>query len=92
MTGMEFCVGAPGIPYVAPNATLLAPLTASTVAPVPTNIAANTSQDCGKYYEAILGDNCNMMVIKFGISLDDFVFLNPAINANCTNLYASTLR
>jgi len=29
-----------------------------------------------------------MIVIKFGISLDDFVFLNPVINANCTNLFA----
>ncbi|KAI8231929.1 LysM domain-containing protein [Colletotrichum sp. SAR 10_86] len=26
--------------------------------------------------------------MKFGISLTDFVFLNPAINENCTNLYA----
>jgi hypothetical protein len=27
-------------------------------------------------------------VLKFTISLDDFLFLNSAVNANCTNLYA----
>jgi len=88
MTGMEFCIGAPGTPYVAPSITVLAPSTASMAAPIPTNIAADTTTDCGEYYEAVLGDYCNMIVIKFGISLDDFVFLNPAINANCTNLFA----
>lgn len=26
--------------------------------------------------------------MKFGISLENFVFLNKAINQNCTNLFA----
>lgn len=29
-----------------------------------------------------------MIVIKFQITMDDFVFLNPGINSNCTNLLA----
>jgi hypothetical protein len=31
---------------------------------------------------------CNLIVLHFGISLDDFRFLNPDINDNCTNLFA----
>ena len=29
-----------------------------------------------------------MIVMRFGISLENFVFLNKAINQNCTNLFA----
>lgn len=34
------------------------------------------------------GDYCNLLVLRFGISLSDFTFLNPDINPNCTNLFA----
>ncbi|KAG9799438.1 Six-hairpin glycosidase, partial [Aureobasidium melanogenum] len=61
---------------------------ASTAASVPTDVATGTNHRCGQFYRAVPGDYCNMLLIKFSISLDDFVFLNPAINANCTNLYA----
>jgi hypothetical protein len=88
MTGMEFCISAPGKSYVPPTITVLAPSTASTAVPAPTNVAAGTNTDCGLYYEAVSGDYCNLICLKFAISLDDFVFLNPAINANCTNLFA----
>ncbi len=82
------CVGVPGKAYVTPTVTLVVPTVAATPAPVPTDIAANTTTYCGKYYKAVPGDYCNMIVIKFGITMDDFVFLNQAINANCTNLFA----
>lgn len=55
---------------------------------MPTNVASGTNTYCGTFYEARLGDFCNLIIMKFGISLDDFVFLNPAINENCTNLFA----
>ena len=55
---------------------------------MPTNIAGETNRYCGKFYEAKLGDYCNLITMKFSISLSDFIFLNPAINENCTNLYA----
>ena len=29
-----------------------------------------------------------MIIIKYGISLEDFLFLNKAVNVNCTNLLA----
>jgi hypothetical protein len=59
-----------------------------TAAPVPTDVAQGTNMNCGQYYRVVKGDYCNLLVIKFGISLSDFVFLNPAINDNCTNLFA----
>jgi len=88
MVGDQVCVGIPGTPYTPPPSTTLAPSIPVTPAPIPTDVAAGTNTYCGRYYKAILGDYCNLIVMKFGISLDDFVFLNPAINANCTNLFA----
>ncbi|KAI3543610.1 LysM domain-containing protein [Colletotrichum filicis] len=86
--GHQICVSVPGTPYVEPSQTTLQPSIPLTAAPVPTNVAAETNTYCGRYYTAILGDYCNLIVMKFGISMDDFLFLNPAINENCTNLYA----
>lgn len=88
MEGAEVCISAPGKPYVIPSVSVLAPSVATTAVPVPTNIANGTNKDCGQYYQVVPGDYCNMIVIKFGISLSDFVFLNPVINVNCTNLFA----
>lgn len=85
---MAFCIGAPGVPYVGASTTPSAPSTTSTPVAIPSNIAANTTTDCGAYYEATLGDDCNKILMKYGITLSDFIFLNPSININCTNLYA----
>ncbi|RMJ21574.1 LysM domain-containing protein, partial [Aspergillus sp. HF37] len=59
-----------------------------TTAPVPTDIAEGTNIKCAEYYDVQKGDYCNNLVLKFGISLDDFLFLNSGVNQNCTNLYA----
>lgn len=89
LNGSEICINAPGTPYNAPTgSTTLAPITPTTVAPAPTDVADGTNPKCGQYYHVEQGDYCNLIVIKFGISLDDFIFLNPAINSNCTNLFA----
>jgi len=87
MNGSSICISAPGKQYAAPSASALAPSLASIAALVPTDIAHGTNTDCGMYYQAVTGDYCNLITIKYGISLADFVFLNPAINQNCTNLY-----
>ncbi|KAF8457864.1 LysM domain-containing protein [Kalaharituber pfeilii] len=89
MVSHQVCVSVPGRPYTTPAPVTLAPSVPATPAPVPTDVANQTNTYCGRYYQAMLGDYCNMIVIKFGISLDDFVFLNPAINENCTNLFAN---
>ncbi|KAH8901682.1 hypothetical protein GQ53DRAFT_851663 [Thozetella sp. PMI_491] len=88
MVGDQLCVDKPGKAYVTPPAVTLAPTIPTTPAPIPTDVAAGTNTYCGQYYKAILGDYCNLLVLKFGITLPDFVFLNPAINENCTNLFA----
>jgi hypothetical protein len=55
---------------------------------VPGDAANGTNDECARYYKAVSGDYCNLIIIKFGISLEDFRFLNSATNENCTNLYA----
>ena len=104
MEGDQICVGAPGSQYSAPTTSFQAVTSAATAAPVPTDVADETNHKCGRYYKAVVGDYCNLVIVKFGISLDDFVFLNPAINSkynhsisvesnvlislSCTNLFA----
>lgn len=89
MNGTNICISNPGAPYVTPSVPpTLAPTIASTAVPVPSDAAVGSNENCGKWYEAVAGDYCNLLSIRFGISLKDFVLLNPAINENCTNLYA----
>jgi hypothetical protein len=88
MVGDQLCVSPPGDEYVDPEPTTLAPTTASTPAPVPTDISEGVSRRCGKYYKVEPNEYCNLLVIRFGISLEDFFFLNPNLYQNCTNLFA----
>ena len=88
MNGSQVCVDAPGKPYVTPTVSLVAPSIATTAAPVPTDVASGVNPRCGRYYDVLAGDYCNMIVIKFSLTMDDFIFLNPSINSNCTNLLA----
>ncbi|EKG15791.1 Peptidoglycan-binding Lysin subgroup [Macrophomina phaseolina MS6] len=87
MNGTQLCVSAPGMNFVPPPTTDLAPITPTSAAPVPTDAAPDT-KTCGRWYDVQPGDYCNLLTLKFGISLDDFIFLNPTINTNCTNLLA----
>ncbi|KAF4534766.1 LysM domain-containing protein [Lasiodiplodia theobromae] len=88
MTGAQLCISAPGTNFVPPTTTDLAPITPTTPATVPTDAAPDSNQNCGRWYDVQPGDYCNLLTLKFGISLDDFIFLNPSINVNCTNLIA----
>ena len=77
----QICTSSPGTPYNGPiiasaPGTTLAP----TVVPAPSSVANGTNTKCSQYYLVQPGDYCNLLVIKFGISLPDFIFLNPAIN------------
>ncbi|KAK5011401.1 hypothetical protein LTR28_003417 [Elasticomyces elasticus] len=42
---------------------------------------------CAGWYTVQNDDNCAKVSVAAGISLSDFYFLNPEINANCTNLW-----
>ncbi|KAJ3529969.1 hypothetical protein NM208_g9529 [Fusarium decemcellulare] len=59
-----------------------------TAAPVPSNIANGTNENCAQFYSVQIGDYCNQIIMAFSISLQDFLFLNQGINAECTNLFA----
>ncbi|KAI0814080.1 hypothetical protein GGR55DRAFT_687075 [Xylaria sp. FL0064] len=89
LVGQEICVSVPGTPYTVPESTVLAPTTASTAAPVPTDVAPGVNKNCGRYYQVQPDEYCNLIVLHFGISLQDFQFLNPDVNENCTNLFAN---
>jgi hypothetical protein len=88
LNGTQICVSAPGTPFVPPPTTVLAPMTPTSPAATPTNVASGSNTYCGKWYDVQAGDYCNSVILKFGVSLQDFIFLNPAVNENCTNLYA----
>ncbi|KAK6337280.1 hypothetical protein TWF730_002686 [Orbilia blumenaviensis] len=89
--GQDICVSNPYGKFTIPNITdpgTTQISTASTVVPVPTSLAPDVNTRCGRYYNVSLGDNCNLVVQRNGISMEDFIFLNPMINSNCTNLWA----
>jgi hypothetical protein len=90
LLGSSICVSNPGPQYQPPSAISLAPITATAAAPVPSNARDLSNRECGMWYEVSSGDYCNLLVLRFGISLPDFIFLNPTINANCTNLLLGT--
>ncbi|KAF7884612.1 uncharacterized protein EAF02_004948 [Botrytis sinoallii] len=60
------------------------------IASVPTNLAPNTTTECGEYYLVLDGDDCASISIAKGISLTDFYFLNPMVNSTCGNLWTDT--
>ncbi|MCJ1250760.1 hypothetical protein MMC30_007988 [Trapelia coarctata] len=87
--GSQICISSPGTPYTGPIVTSAPGTTlAPTVVSPPPTVASGTNTQCSQYYLVQPGDYCNLLTIKFSISLDDFRFLNPAINDNCTNLFA----
>lgn len=88
MNGTTLCISPPGPQLPPPVTTNIPSLIPTTAAPVPTDAAAGSNKPCGRWYDVEVGDYCNLVVLKFAISLDDFLFLNSGININCTNLYA----
>lgn len=88
MVDTQICVSKPGEAYVSPVQTGVPSSSPTGPVEVPDDIAQKTTKHCGRYHKAIVGDFCNQLIMKYSISLDDFRFLNPAINENCTNLFA----
>ncbi|KAF4161886.1 hypothetical protein CNMCM6936_002900 [Aspergillus lentulus] len=62
----------------------------TTAAPVPTNAQGQSNTNCAEWYLVQSGDYCSSISVKFGISLNDFYFLNPQVDVNCSNLWLNT--
>ncbi|KAL1963092.1 hypothetical protein VTN77DRAFT_8738 [Rasamsonia byssochlamydoides] len=84
------CSGPPGGTYTTPNVTIAAPTatsayttTATPSQPTPSGTTAN----CGKYYNVVAGDNCQLVCLKNGITFPQFQAMNPEIYSNCSNLW-----
>ncbi|GIC84370.1 uncharacterized protein Aud_000186 [Aspergillus udagawae] len=58
----------------------------TTPVPVPTNAMTGSNTDCGSWYTVAENDTCALVSMANSISLTDFYFLNPEIDAKCTNL------
>ncbi|KAL2683337.1 hypothetical protein Neosp_007807 [[Neocosmospora] mangrovei] len=42
---------------------------------------------CAEYHLVTAGEDCGAFTVKYGITLKDFIFLNPHVWENCTNVY-----
>ncbi|KAK3679998.1 hypothetical protein LTR78_000375 [Recurvomyces mirabilis] len=87
--GYEVCLSPPG-GILTPTATsdLGGGVSSAPTAavPVPSNAMDGSNRNCGKWYNIVSGDECGTVSVGNGITLDDFYFLNPEINTQCTNL------
>ncbi|KDR74914.1 hypothetical protein GALMADRAFT_123583 [Galerina marginata CBS 339.88] len=59
------------------------------VAPPPGQTAPGTTSACGSWYLIQPNNFCQQVALNNSITLDDFITLNPEIDANCTNLWAN---
>ncbi|OOF93376.1 carbohydrate-binding module family 50 protein, partial [Aspergillus carbonarius ITEM 5010] len=90
IAGQEVCVGQAGatwtgttIPGVSATQT---GVYATTTVPVPSNLAYDTTTDCGRYYVVQAGDDCSLIALNNTISITLFEEINPSVNSECTNL------
>ncbi|KAK3946802.1 hypothetical protein QBC32DRAFT_248799 [Pseudoneurospora amorphoporcata] len=92
LVGTLICVTPPGgtTSDVTITAAPPATTTPATAVPRPTNAHPNSTARCASWYYVQDGDYCQSISIRQNIALPDFYFLNPGIDANCTNLWLDT--
>ncbi|KAJ7140505.1 hypothetical protein C8R43DRAFT_588687 [Mycena crocata] len=60
---------------------------ASSNSTIPPNVAPGTiTAGCTQYYTVVSGDGCASIESKFGLTLSQFIAMNPELNSGCTNL------
>ncbi|KAF5874875.1 uncharacterized protein Bfra_003324 [Botrytis fragariae] len=85
------CVTNPLGTYAMPTNTVGVTSIVTAAAALPTAAMGGSNTDCGQWYQIQGdGDYCDYMSETFDISLSDFLFLNPEVWANCTNLWAGS--
>jgi LysM repeat protein len=87
----EVCLSIPG--GSAWNGTTIAGATATqtaayatTTAAAPGATASGTTLGCGKYYQVVTGDICQLVALNNSISVSTFEAINPSIDEACDNL------
>ncbi|KAI0406600.1 peptidoglycan-binding protein [Xylaria palmicola] len=83
--GWYLCSSSPS-----PTVTINPGNAVTTVAPVPTDAQPQSNTRCGTWYYVLADETCQAISLKFGISLNDFYFLNPQVDTGCSNLWANT--
>ncbi|PYI25219.1 hypothetical protein BP00DRAFT_469767 [Aspergillus indologenus CBS 114.80] len=71
----------------APATTATTTTAPATAMPLPTNGMSTSNQNCAKWYTVEADDDCATISVANGISTDEFLFLNPEVWSNCTNLW-----
>jgi hypothetical protein len=72
---------------VGASTTALPSFSPTAVAPIPSSTGPGSTSACGRWYLTQAGDTCNAVVNSQGITLSDFLTINPEVNSNCTNLW-----
>ncbi|KAG6978016.1 LysM domain-containing protein [Fusarium oxysporum f. sp. conglutinans] len=83
----KVCVSNPLGDFSLPTNTQGGTSVVTTAAPVPSKVPNNTTKNCGKYSQVKKGQDCSDLLTGAGITLTDFLLLNPQVWENCTNLW-----
>ena len=80
--GHQICISPPGSGPIPPPAstTTTLPGPTQTAAPVPPDVEPDTTTHCAEYHYVVPDEYCNLLVMRYGISLPDFMFLNQGVN------------
>ncbi|KAJ9318482.1 CAZyme family GH18 [Paecilomyces variotii] len=76
-------------PTTTPTTTTTSPTTTTSGAvATPTPTQAGMVSNCKKFYYVKSGDGCQAIATAYGITLDELYTWNPALNGDCTGLWA----
>ncbi|KAL9477709.1 hypothetical protein ACSS6W_007550 [Trichoderma asperelloides] len=81
------CVSNPSGSYSIPTNTNGTVGIVTTIAAIPSPTVSGTNSKCGQWALVNSGDDCSTITDQYSIDLTDFIFLNPEVWPNCTNLY-----
>ncbi|KAM0239436.1 hypothetical protein ACHAP5_008358 [Fusarium lateritium] len=87
LVGDSLCITNPDGDYSILENSQGAVKTVTTIAPVPKPTPDRTSGRCAEYHLVTAGEDCGDFTLKYEITLKDFIFLNPHVWENCTNVY-----
>ncbi|CAI7672479.1 unnamed protein product [Penicillium manginii] len=92
IVGENICASNPMGNYIMPTNTIGSSSATGTgnvvitTALIPSPTLHGTNSRCGRHHKIGANENCATVEKKFEISKSDFLFLNPEVFTNCTNL------